>query len=351
MLEIRDTSEALDDEGNASSSTPLEETATITEGSAKGNAAAADVISQSKSGALITSGWQRFVDWHGLKDLDVIRFYKLILGLHPKHFLIDYAKAEGNVVSTSKNLHTKQVRDEEVRHDVISESKFGGGPLCSSERAKLEQQGKDGKFHRRAFLFELWLRSDDVEEGMPYITKKKLAKHFLPIPTHLPNYKYENQIVIFDTQNQNLDMTLVYNSFLSAFFITRGWHRFVIRHGVKVTDVICFYKPLLPLHDLHFLIEHVKRGVNTPEFKSENFLFELQLNFIYGYFDWLKFPKEEVRNHFPAIEKPGGKGQLYFNDAQNNDWLMAIFFDQDIDAYVLMDGWEGFVSKHRLEEM
>ena len=33
MSEIRDTSEALDDEGNASSSTPLEETATETEGS------------------------------------------------------------------------------------------------------------------------------------------------------------------------------------------------------------------------------------------------------------------------------------------------------------------------------
>ncbi|THG23866.1 hypothetical protein TEA_000883 [Camellia sinensis var. sinensis] len=60
---------------------------------------------------------------------------------------------------------------------------------------------------------------------------------------------------------------------------------------------------------------------------------------------------EEVRNHFPVVEKPGGKRQLYVNDAQNNDWSMAIFFNQDIDAYVLMDGWKGFVSKHKLEEM
>ncbi|CAL5353446.1 unnamed protein product [Camellia sinensis] len=381
MLEIRDTSNALDDQGNASSSTPFEETATETEGSAKGNdaATAADAISQSKSGkggsaskindyplpiidtigesqrlvhflfqmeltqsdiersslsipfekarlhflpmnrvlihqivitntrndnwfmsltynapkgsALITSGWQGFIDWHGLKALDVIRFYKPILGLHPKHFLIDYVKAEGNVVSTSENSHTKQVCDEEVRHDVISESKFGGGPSCSSER--------------------LWLRLDDVEQGMLFIMKKKAAKYFLPIPTHLPNYKYEHQIVISDSQNQNWNMTLVYNSFLYAFFITRGWHWFVVRHDVKVTDVICFYRPLSPSHDLHFLIEHVRRGVNTPEFKPENFLFELQLNFIYGRFDWLKLPKEELRNHFPAIEKLGGKRQLY----------------------------------------
>ena len=78
-----------------------------------------------KGSALITNGWQGVVDWHGLKALDVIRFYKLILGLHPKHFLNDYVKAEGNVVSTSENSHTKQVCDEEVRHDVISESKFG----------------------------------------------------------------------------------------------------------------------------------------------------------------------------------------------------------------------------------
>ncbi|GMQ09939.1 hypothetical protein CsSME_00053140 [Camellia sinensis var. sinensis] len=120
MSKIRDTSEALDDEGNASSSTPLEETAIETEGSAKGNVAAADAISQSKSSALITSAWQGFVDWHGLKALDVIRFYKQILGLHPKHFLIDYVKTEGNVVSTSENSHRKQVRDEEVHHDVIS---------------------------------------------------------------------------------------------------------------------------------------------------------------------------------------------------------------------------------------
>ncbi|CAL5353436.1 unnamed protein product [Camellia sinensis] len=35
------------------------------------------------------------------------------------------APKEGYVVPTSENSHTKQVRDEEVRHDAISESKFG----------------------------------------------------------------------------------------------------------------------------------------------------------------------------------------------------------------------------------
>ncbi|CAL5424889.1 unnamed protein product [Camellia sinensis] len=300
----------------------------------------------------ITSGWQGFVDCYGLKAMDVIRFYKPFKRLHSRHFLIDYVKAEENAVLPSQNSCMKQGCDE-ARDDAILESNFGAS--CSSERTNEKVQDPESESHRRIFLFELQLMLNDVEQGMLFIPEQRAAKHFPPLLTHIPYYNYEHQIEVSDTQNQNWKMTLVYNSLLRAFIIVRGWHRFVVSHGLEFMDVICFYKTLSRLHDKHFIIEHVKRGEaetdnNPPEFKPENFLFELQLTSGYVSDNWLKLPKEEVRNHFPEIEIPPGI-RLNFTDARNEHWTMTIFFVEGHDAYIILDGWEGFVNKHRLEAM
>ncbi|THG12792.1 hypothetical protein TEA_009717 [Camellia sinensis var. sinensis] len=118
-------------------------------------------------------------------------------------------------------------------------------------------------------------------------------------------------------------------------------------------DVIFFYKTLSRLHDKHFIIEHVKRGEaetdnNPTEFKLENFLFKQQLTSGYVSDNRLKLPKEEMINHFPAIEIPPGI-RLNFTDARNEDWTMTIFFAKVLDTYIILDGWEGFVNKHRGE--
>ncbi|CAL5440952.1 unnamed protein product [Camellia sinensis] len=47
----------------------------------------------------ITNRWQGFVDWHGLKAMDLICFYKPFPRLHTEHYLIDNVKAEENVIS------------------------------------------------------------------------------------------------------------------------------------------------------------------------------------------------------------------------------------------------------------
>ncbi|CAL5424901.1 unnamed protein product [Camellia sinensis] len=274
-----------------------------------------------KSSALkffvITIGWKGLVDCHGLKVTDVIRFYKPIPRLHNKHYLIDYVKAQGNVVSPSKNLSMKQGCDE-ASQDVILQSKFGEGS-CSSERAKQELQDTNDEFYSNVFLFELELGQSNVEQ---------------------------------DTQNQTWNMAFVYIRSFGASFIAREWQRFVIRHNLEAMDVICFYRPLSRLHECHFLLQHVKRGEaktnNPPEFKPENFLIELQLTPPSSFV--LIIPKEDVINHFPAIEISCGR-TLHFTDAQNKDWPMTIFFADLHDAYMVVGGWEGFVNKHGLQDM
>ncbi|KAL7201108.1 hypothetical protein ACSBR1_032923 [Camellia fascicularis] len=110
-------------------------------------------------------------------------------------------------------------------------------------------------------------------------------------------------------------------------------------------DVTSFYKHPSRLHNRHFLIQHVKAGElkteNPPEFKAENFLFEVQLTSSYVSHNWLKLPKEEVRNHFPAIMVPDGTRKLErmnFTDAQNKEWRMRIAISEEIDAYMIIDG-------------
>ncbi|CAL5427155.1 unnamed protein product [Camellia sinensis] len=238
---------------------------------------------------VITIRWKGLVDCHGLKATDVIRFYKPIPRLHNKHYLIDYVKAQGNAVSPSKNSSMKQGCDE-AGQDVILQSKFGGGS-CSSERAKQELQDTDDEFDSSVFLFELELGQSDIEQGMLYIPKQTAAKHFPCASTVIPIY--EVKIEISETQNQNWSMAFVEVAILKVFASQTS---------------------------LQGIIRHVKRGEaktdNPPEFKPENFLFELQLTPPSSFV--LIIPKEDVINHFPAIEIPHER-TLHFTDAQNKD--------------------------------
>ncbi|CAL5353438.1 unnamed protein product [Camellia sinensis] len=280
--------EEVSTEGNASSSTPLEETPTQTEGSA-------DKMTEKPSG-------------------------------------------EGNV---DLPFHKLTTHDDD---DTISQSKSGGGS-SSSERANQELQNTDDQFHREAIFFELQLTQNDVEKDSLCIPKKTAAEHFpcVPIDT-VQGDIIDGKIVISDTQNQNWNMTLFYIHSLGAFLIAGGWHDFAVRHNLKARDVICFCRPLSHFGALNFLIQHVK----PPEFKPGSFLFQQQMTSTSK--SVLNLPKEEVRKHFPEIEIPDGR-RLHFTDAQNMDWPMIISFAQNTDAYMLTDGWDGFVNKHGLEAM
>ncbi|CAL5353452.1 unnamed protein product [Camellia sinensis] len=228
MSEIRDTSEALNDEGNASSSTPLKETATKTEGSAKGNATAADAISQSKSG---TS-----TDHHIFKKEESRKMSEI---RDTSEALNDEGNASSSTPLTETATKIKgSAKGNATAADAISQSKSGGGfvsrindyplpitdTLCESQRLV-------------RFLFQMELTQSDIEHGSLSIPFEKARLHFLPM-----NRVSIHQIVITNTRNDNWFMTLTYNAPKASALTTSGWQGFVDWHGLKALDVIRFYK-------------------------------------------------------------------------------------------------------------
>ncbi|CAL5424904.1 unnamed protein product [Camellia sinensis] len=276
-------------EENASSSTPLEETATETEGSDKGN-------------------------------VDILHFNKLT------------------------------THDDD---DVIPQSKPGKQNMSdSSDRAAINEEVCG--FDREIFLFEVQLTRSDIEHERLSIPAGGALKYFPPMETVKPNY--EQQIEIYDNEKEDWKMTLTYNHLEQAFVITSGWQGFVDWHELKPMDAIRFYRTFSHLQNPHFLIEFVigeesKTNYLIHEFKQKNFLFELQLSPSDIGDGVLIVPEEEVRNHFHEINIPAGTNEverMTFTDTQNVHWCMEILFD---GAYMLADGWDGFVKEHKLEAM
>ncbi|KAL7179489.1 hypothetical protein ACSBR1_042809 [Camellia fascicularis] len=226
---------------------------------------------------------------------------------------------------------------------VISHVSEMFGCLGSSERSNEEQQSKDGQFHKEDFVFELQLTQDDIEYTL-YIPEQTATEHFPPVPIYEDWYK--GQIKIFDTQNQNWNMTIVYIRLSACFFIKTWWDEFVTRHNLEAMDVIRFYRPPSPLHKFHFLIKHDRRRDNPPEFKLENYLFRQQMTSTFKYI--LDLLKEQVRKHFPGIEFSGVR-RLHFTDVENTDWPMTISLARNNKAYMLLDGWFWLMNKHGLE--
>ncbi|CAL5429318.1 unnamed protein product [Camellia sinensis] len=99
------------------------------------------------------------------------------------------------------------------------------------------------------------------------------------------------------------------------------------------------------------------RAKSAEEFKHKIFLFQLQLSprDVVRDGGGLIIPKEQIDNHCPALSIAMRTDKLVtlviFTDAQYVDWIMKIFFDVDSDAYMIIDGWEGFVEGHNLEAM
>lgn len=88
---------------------------------------------------------------------------------------------------------------------------------------------------------------------------------------------------------------------------------------MKTLDKICCYKPVPCSDDNHYLVETVKRRYpNTiPEFKFENFMFQLTLTDMDMRYKRLIIFAEDVFKHFSAVGIPAGTHdveRLYFTD-------------------------------------
>ncbi|XAR60941.1 hypothetical protein NMG60_11034493 [Bertholletia excelsa] len=150
-------------------------------------------------------------------------------------------------------------------------------------------------------------------------------------------------------------MTLSYYSIEHAFFVTKGWLRFVKQHKLVAKDWVRVLRPEPRKHHAHFLIEFVKGGrEQVPEFNEERYLFKVDLTETDVTYGRLIVPREEVRRHFPAINLPDGNHRverMRWTDEMGRDWTVKILYADNMVGYMLLDGWEKFVKQHELKAM
>ncbi|XP_057484626.1 uncharacterized protein LOC130771004 [Actinidia eriantha] len=249
---------------------------------------------------------------YNLEDGDEIRFYKPVQPLHSRHFLIEFGRGgEARTDSTSGgdgHSHITQSHDE-IRSDVISAKSESGE---SSTPA-----------------FEVYLIPSDVESDMLFIPVEQALDHFPPLGDDRENYAESIQFTF--PEELNLIITVIYDNSEAGFVVeSNRWQQIVKSHKLEARDVVRFYRPAQPSQRYHYLIEFMKREKDImilPEFKPENFLFQLKLTKSVITYLRLSVPTEDVRNYFPAVGIPAethGMERLYFTDAQNKDWCVLI---------------------------
>ncbi|GFZ01998.1 hypothetical protein Acr_15g0006070 [Actinidia rufa] len=181
--------------------------------------------------------------------------------------------------------------------------------------------------------------------------------HFSPQAIGQENY--EEKINISDPLNFHFSMKLRYDISESAFVLEKdvfNWFPGLIQlHSLKPMDVFRFYRPVNPLYNSHYLIDYVKRswkGAHVPEFRRENYLFQVKITADSTNVGSLVISKDAVRTHFPAVGIPAethAKERLYFSDAYKKEWIGEITVSGGkTPSYVLTFG-AAFVSAYLLE--
>ena len=139
-----------------------------------------------------------------------------------------------------------------------------------------------------------------------------------------------------------------------AFMFIRLWPEFIKFHNLKASDKIRFYDPVPRLHTHHYLIAFVKGEENVaqmPEFRKDNFLFQIEMSPGDVGYSNLFISSNDVRNHFPEIDiAPLDRMTeiIKFTDAQNKDWYMDIM-RYNSDFYMIIEGWDGFVTERNVK--
>ncbi|XP_057473717.1 uncharacterized protein LOC130762091 [Actinidia eriantha] len=139
-----------------------------------------------------------------------------------------------------------------------------------------------------------------------------------------------------------------------AFMFIRYWPEFIKFHNLKTSDKIRFYDPIPRLHVHHYLITFVKGEENVaqmPEFRKDNFLFQIEMSPGDVGYSNLFISSNDVRNHFPEIDiDPLDRMTeiIKFTDAQNKDWYMDVM-RYNSDFYMIIEGWDGFVTERNLK--
>ncbi|KAG5514810.1 hypothetical protein RHGRI_036006 [Rhododendron griersonianum] len=252
--------------------------------------------------------WQLFVKRYSLEAMDVIRFYKHVDVLPPDEtdVLVNFVK--------SRNQET----------------------MSSTPTQVSENMG--------IFLFEMRLTQRDFEQGRLVIPLDLILPYFPPLANAANRRNnYSRTIQVTDPENTHLNLLMRFDVSESA-LVHEGdlWKETFQMFKTEATDMIRFYRPVLMAHPYHFLVDF---GSSTPEFKPENFLFQLELKHYGIAFRRLVVPTEEVRKHFPHVTRD--EMIMRFTDTQNKSWLMKILFVSHTYMLVLE---EDFVIDKNLKD-
>ncbi|KAF7121464.1 hypothetical protein RHSIM_Rhsim13G0048500 [Rhododendron simsii] len=198
------------------------------------------------------------------------------------------------------------------------------------------------------FLFEVILFPRDVEQDKLLIPVEAALEYFPPLANRQETYKLK--IEITDHQNSHWHMTVTYDPSVCSFVVENKWKRFVAWNRLEIMDVLRFYKTVPISYDFHYLVELVKRRfpLIIPEFKLENFMFQLPLTDRDIRFQRLFITSENVHKHWPKVGVPADTHyfeRLYFSD-DLNDALWGIKIAYEIDSYRLM--LADFFTKYNL---
>ncbi|KAI8574239.1 hypothetical protein RHMOL_Rhmol01G0339600 [Rhododendron molle] len=176
------------------------------------------------------------------------------------------------------------------------------------------------------------------------------STHFPPLATRKTNEVETLQFT--DSQNHEWYMPIQYYREERGFMILTGWQEFSTQYDLKPMDLIRFYEPVPRLHAQHFIIEVEKKQgrIEIPEFREENFLFQIELERSDVQFKRVFLARDDVRN-FPGVKmqrKNREKKIMRFTDAQSKDWYMNIVRYSE-EKYMVIDGWHEFVKERGLE--
>lgn len=160
-----------------------------------------------------------------------------------------------------------------------------------------------------------------------------------------------------DCHNKDWETLIIYYADEKAYMFIRGWTELANWHKWDSADVIGFYRPIPRLSIDHFLVKFkrtTKISPVIPEFRRENFLFQIELDTGDLGFSRLFMPSKEVEIHFPAIKHVLGGSQtrkeeiVRFTDGKNKDWYMDVIY-YNAKSYMIIREWDEFVKEHNLE--
>ncbi|KAE9460861.1 hypothetical protein C3L33_07273, partial [Rhododendron williamsianum] len=248
----------------------------------------------------------------------------------------------GNVTGTERP-DISNVEEPEEESETEEESEPDWWPMFPGPANQV--LGKMG-----IFLFEVLLFPRDVEQDRLLIPVEAALEYFTPLANRQETYKLK--IEITDHQKSHWHMTVTYEPSECSFVVENKWKRFVAWNRLEIMDVLRFYKTVPISYDFHYLVELVKRRspLIIPEFKLENFMFQLPLTDRDIRFQRLFISAEDVHKHWPKVGVPADTHyfeRLYFSDDLNAA-LWGIKIAYEIDSYRLM--LADYFTKHNLEK-